>query len=416
MKILLIQPNNFDPLGLKVIGSYLLKNNIGVEIINYLDKENLIKKLSELRPQFVGISILTGSMILTYLEIIDVIRNNFSDIKIIAGGVHPSLSPEQVIQESNCDFVVCGDGETATLKIINNTFENENGILFREDHKIKGNTILRTDSLDLVESIFYNYSPRLYKKDWSDQVVRIYTSKGCPYGCAFCYHSYIDRKIRYKSLDLIKKELHLLKEKYNVTNVNILDDEFAMDKNRVYEACKTFRELKINFQFSCRIDQLDEDFIRKIKSSGCVNLYLGIESGSDRILKLINKNFTSEMIKEKTRLLNKYGLPFRASFMINFPTETKKDLEDTKNIAQEIGSSTNSFSLYAPYPKTKLYDYIKEHYPSVNLPTTLKEWADINWFNYINQISELTLDDIKEFCDFFNVVVHEEDELHKVSV
>lgn len=418
MKILLIQPTKINPIGLKIIGSYLLKNNIDVEIINYSDgdKKSLIKKLSEFRPQFVGISLWTGSMILKYLEIVDIVKNNFSDIKIIAGGFHPSCLPEQVMRESNCDFVVCGDGNTAILKIINNDFLNEDGILFKKDNKIMGNTALRTDSLDLVESIFYNYPPVTYKKHWADKVVRIYTSKGCPYGCAFCYHSYIERQIRFRNLDNIKKELHLLKEKYNISNIAFYDDNFGMNKERAYEISKTLKELKIKFQFSVRIDQLNEDFIKQMKSDGCACFYLGLESGSDRMLKLINKNFNSEFVREKTRLLNKHKLPFQASFMINLPSETKEDLMKTKKLAQEIKALSLTFSLYSPFPKTKLYDYIKEHYPSVDLPATLTQWADINFFKYIENISELSMEDIKEFCKFFNVVAYKVNELHKTDI
>lgn len=416
MKILLIQPTKINPIGLKIIGSYLLKNNIDIEIINYSDKEDLIKKLSEFRPQFVGISVWTGSMIIKYLEIVDLIKNNFPDMKIIAGGFHPSCLPEQVMQESNCDFVVCGDGNTAILKIINNKFENEDGILFKKNNKIMGNTVLRTDPLDLVESIFYNHPPVIYKKDWADEVVRIYTSKGCPYGCAFCYHSHMERMIRFRSLDNIKKELHLLKEKYGISNITFYDDNFAINKERAYEISKTLKELKIKFQFSVRIDQLNEDFVKQIKSDGCVCLYLGLESGSDRILKLINKNFDSELIRKQTRLLNKYKLPFQASFMINLPSETKEDLMDTKKLAQEIKALSLTFSLYSPFPKTKLYDYIEKNYPAVNLPATLREWANINFFKYIEGISELSLEDIKEFCKFFNVVAYEVNELHKTDI
>ena len=103
--------------------------------------------------------------------------------------------------------------------------------------------------------------------------------------------------------------------------------------------------------------------------------------------------------------------------MINLQTETREELNETKMLAEELGDScVNSFSMFAPYPRTKLYDYVKENYPNTKLPTTLKEWADINWFNYMGNISELSIDDITSFCKHFNVTVFEKNELHKTSI
>jgi len=415
-KTLLIQPNNFDPIGLKVIGSYLSKNGINNELINYSNKESLTEKLIESKPDFVGTTLWTGSMILNYLEIVNIIRKYSPNTKIVVGGPHASILPEQVLNESDCDFVVSGDGETAMLKITKDDFKNENGILFKENNTIKGNTILRTDSLDLVESIFDNFPPNTYKKNWSDKVVRTYTSKGCPHHCAFCYHSYIDNKMRYKSLDLVKQELILLKEKFSISDINLFDDNLSVNKKRANEIFKMFEKLNINYQFAARIDGLDEEFIKMMKNTGCNSVYLGLESGSDRILKFIDKKFSSKDIRDKVRLLNQQGIRCHSSFMINFPTETKKDLDDTKLLASDIGSFANSFSLYAPYPRTKLFDYINENYPGAKLPKTLKDWADINFFNYVSEISELKLDDILSFCNFFNVKVYEKDNLHKTSI
>lgn len=417
MRILLIQPNSFDPIGLKVIGSFLLKNGIEARIYNYAGKEKLVATLNEFKPPVVGVTIWTGSMILAYLDIVEVIREKYPEIKIIVGGPHASLLPEQVIEESDCDFVVCGDGETATLKILQGQFKGEKGILYREAGQVNGNMVLREDSLDLIESIFLYYEPRFYKKKWSDNVVRTYTSKGCPYLCSFCYRNSIDPKMRYRDLGFIKNELVLLKEKYGVKRVNFFDDNFALDKKRVYEISKVLKELGMKYQFSIRINQLTEEFVKTIAGAGCVCLYLGIESGNERVSRFINKNFTLKMIREKIELLQKYNLTYHASFLINLPTETKEELNDTKRLALEIGGETvSSFSLYAPYPKTRLYEYIQKNCPNVKLPSTLKEWADINWFNFINDTNELTLEDIKEFCDFFHVHVFESNELHKTSI
>lgn len=416
-KILLIQPNSFDPIGLKVISTYLMQNNIDVEIINYAGEDNLIGKINNFKTDFVGVGVWTGSMILTYLEIVEIIKKRFPGIKIIVGGNHASLLPEQMIKESNCDFVVCGDGETATLAILKGDFnDNENGLLFKRDGEIKGNKCLRADSLDLIESIFYKYPPQLIDKDWGKCIALTYTSKGCPFKCAFCFHSYIDNVHRHRSLRYLRNEITFLKNKKGVSRVNFNDDNFFANKEYALEACSIFKESGINYQLALRVDLINDSIAKMLATTGCTNLYLGIESGSDRILKFINKNTTRKEIIKKTKILKKHGISFRASFMINFPTETKKDLDDTKKLALELGALTNSFSLYAPYPNTRLYDFISENYISAKLPQSLKEWGEINWFNYLAEINELDLDAIKEFFEFFKVKPFTSDELHRTSL
>jgi len=191
----------------------------------------------------------------------------------------------------------------------------------------------------------------------------ILTSRGCPYNCIFCWNSWRDIPYRFNSAERVIEEIKHLIEKYAVSAIWFHDDHLLINKPRVKKICKLLKENEIDILWGCnsRVDTIDYDTLKTIKDAGCKQVDFGFESGSQRILDVLNKKTTVEQNLKAIKLCRKVGLNFQGSFIIGSPTETLKDIKKTEKFIIDNNIENFQLCIMTAYPGTQLWNYCKEN-------------------------------------------------------
>jgi anaerobic magnesium-protoporphyrin IX monomethyl ester cyclase len=192
----------------------------------------------------------------------------------------------------------------------------------------------------------------------SEDMGILMTSRGCPYRCTYCATSIWKRNTRYRSLDNVIDEIKFVINRYGTTQFTFKDDSFTVNRKRVHEFCDRLidKKIKIKWDTNTRVNLVDEELFIKMKEAGCNSIKVGIETGSERILKLMRKHISLEQCREAARLFKKVGIHWTGYFMMGLPTETKEDAYRTLNFMKELKPDYASFCTYEPFPGTELFD------------------------------------------------------------
>jgi len=203
-----------------------------------------------------------------------------------------------------------------------------------------------------------------YDKYEPQNYFSIWTSVGCPNNCTFCTYS-LNNKVTFRSIESVKSELYDLKNEYGrAFPVYFIDDSFISYTKRFYEISSVVKSLGMKFKAGGRIMDLSLEKIDKFIENGGERIYIGVESGSQRILDLIKKRLTVEEAVKRTKWLNEAGLEWSAFFIAGFPFETIDDLKMTEELIHKIKPTFVSLNRFAPYPGTQIY---KDHYLNSNI-------------------------------------------------
>ncbi len=387
------------PMALLSVAGPLVEEGFKVKIIDQrVDenwKETLIESLKE-KPSVVGFSLMTGKQILNALEASKIVKEN-SDILTVWGGVHPSLLPEQTLKNENIDFVVVGEGENIFLDLVKSIKEGEDykdisGLGYRKGDKIvvnSGRDFADMDDLPDIPYRLVNIEDYIQETSFASgkkaRSIDLYTSRGCPHRCAFCYNQLFNkRRWRGMSAKRVVDLMEKLVREYNITAFDIEDDEFFVDMNRAREVCKLIieRGLEVEIFTTCRVNyvsqRMDDELLRICKKAGFCALSFGVESGSPEVQKMMSKDITTEQVFDTIKKLKKAGISSKYFFMAGLPGETTDDLNKTTDLMRQMKELDDdiripSWRVFTPYPGTELYEKSQEK--GFKLPESLEEWA-----------------------------------------
>lgn len=399
MRVLLVNPTltsvynpfPFPPLGLMVLAANIHSKHKVVILDRNSENENgyanLTMTIKRLKPDLVGVTSLTGKGIIDGLEVSKIAQEN--KIKVVWGGTHASLFPQQTLQSSLIDLVVIGEGEI-TFRMLLNALEYNRPLrgIAGLGYKLKGKIIINPErefidnlnnypmpAWDLVDVERYIFPFKQAKRK-----IEIVTSRGCPYRCAFCYNlKFNKRRWRGKSAKKIIEEISFLKKHYKIDSVRFADDLFTVDKKRVKEFCELNKnKTKITWDANCRVNDINKNFLGAVVKGGCSRLTIGVESGSGRMLQFLKKDITVQQAIKAFDLLSKTKIMTSAAFMIGLPTETLKEAKKTIRLAKKIKASHVNLYPYVPYPGGELSEYcIKKGL--IRYPETIVEWKNYSY-------------------------------------
>lgn len=313
------------------------------------------------RPYIFGISCLTIN-IRRGLEIADLLREKYPDSKIIFGGIHATVLPEEVLSNPSVDIVVRGEGEQ-TMPFLydaiknNKDFSHIEGISFRDGSRIVHNPDRPlVDNLDDIS--FFPYEIFDHSKYNLGFVV---SSRGCPFDCIFCSQRRISgRKYRFRSPEKVIQEIELLVLKYNQKFISFLDDDFLSNKERTRTLCDLLIKHKLHEKaaFGCqtRADNVDRGILSSLKQANFRTLGIGFETGSERLMQTIGKRETVADNIRAAGLIKEMGFNFVALFMFGLPSETKAERIHTYLLAKNLKIEYVKFNNVVPYPGTKLFE------------------------------------------------------------
>ena len=330
--------------------------------------QRLTETVRRANPAAVGISYLTPLKCVVE-RIAGLIRELDPDIKIIVGSFHPTFCPDEVMQNPDIDFVIRGEGEIPLLHLVKELkkdspkWETVPGIHYRgSDGQVQSNPC--ADPISNLDELPFPARHLVLSCDFDRyRLHSMATARGCPYTCAFCAdRNFWGGKIRRRSVDNVIAELKQLKDNYKVSYVDIVDGTFTFDRKYLQTFCNAMIDQKLNLEWRCtaRYDNLDEDLLRLMKRANCNGLYLGLESGSNKVLKAIDKRETIESIIEVSKMVYDSGMISATSVILGTPDEEKEDIEETLKVMKKFKTDFFDVNSYMPLAGTRLYESMGE--------------------------------------------------------
>ena len=395
------------PHGLLTIAASLEKAGFKIKIIDQRVENDFKEKLLEEIKNclFIGISSMTGKQLEFAIEISKIIKKNSPKIPLIWGGIHPTILPKETLKNEFIDFIIIGEGEKAFVQLAKaikqkNNYKHIKNLGFKKNKRIiinKKNKFINLNELPLTPWHLLNVEKYVFKYKKNEKNIRELdlgtTSRGCPAACHFCYNLAINKR-QWRSLSAKKVFYMIIKvvNDYKINKIIFRDDDFFADLKRVEEICKLIIKNNLDIEWysaGIRIETFNimKDFLIKlIKKSGCSSFRFGVESGSPRILKYINKKIKPTEIIEANKKCMQHKIIPHYSFMIGFPTEKIKDMMMTVDLINKLKKDNPSavihcVNILTPYPGTALFNIMKKE--GMNIPTKTNEWIKFHHLNLV---------------------------------
>lgn len=396
-KVVLVYPNqrwfkedmhttwNLNPSTLCILAAMIKDYVDEITIIDAqfddLTQEDFKKRIEEINPDLVGISVLTTEYSMIGDISLDIVKEFNPSIITVLGGVHSTLHYEDVMKNEKVDFCIRGEGEYVfqeLIKFLNSkgTLPTE-GLIYRNKNKEiqiqKATLVSDINKMAIPDYSFVDFEKYTMKspRDGIEAppllpYARIQTSRGCPIGCTFCLvESISGKKLRKRSAESIIEELDYLVKNYNIKSVVFEDDNPFGDKVRTKRILKAMIDKKLNLKWKATavfLPAIDEEILDLMAQSGCIMLNIAIESGNQRVLdEVVHKPLKLSTVAPKVALAHKYGLFVVANFIVGLPTETWEEMRETFRFAEETKIDYVKFFIANVFSGTKLYDYAMEN-------------------------------------------------------
>jgi len=373
----------YAPLGTLYAAALMRENNYTVSLFDTMfvaDPAEVTAALDKNKPDFFVVYD-DGFNYLTKMCLTNMREAAFSmcklarakGCKVIVSSSDATDRYEDYLNEG-ADFVIIGEAEQTLLELTNHISAGQNdysgilGLAYRDNGKTvktPARPVLKDlDSLPLPAWDLVDINP--YRDSWLKNAgyfsINMGTTRGCPFKCNWCAKPIYGNRYNSRSPANVVKEIKLLKENYNIDHIWFCDDIFGLKPGWVLELSKLLQEenIKIRFKIQSRADLLaEEDIVKALALAGCENVWIGAESGSQKILDAMDKGTTIEQIHTATRLMNDNGI--KPSFFIQFgyPGEDKEDIELTIAMINELLPFEIGISVSYPLPGTVFYERVK---------------------------------------------------------
>lgn len=383
-------------LGLAYIAAVLEQDSHQVYYLDYSaehytvgDTKRILKNYQDI--DFVGLTA-TTPLINNALAIAKIAKNVFNNVKVVLGGVHPSVMPDEVLENPVVDFVVIDEGEKTMKELVNGKRPEEIlGLCYKKDGQIIKNQLRPLiQNLDDIPPPAYHLLPmdKYYPAIGSYKrlpAMMLFATRGCPGRCTFCYRTFRGL-VRKRSARNIINEIKILQNNYGIKEIAFYDDTFTLFKDVVKEFSALILKEKIDLTWSCftRVNYIDKEMLKIMKRAGCHLILFGVESADKQILKNIKKMISLDQVQEVVRAAREVGIETRASFMFGNPGETEETIKKTIDFALELDPDEVQFNITTAYPGTELFNWAQErgYIKSFN-------WDDYSMSNVVMEVPGL---------------------------
>jgi len=363
-----------ESIGLLSIATYCRDAHFNVRVLNdpQINVESIENIIKVDKVSVIGFFV-DADNVWTTLSLIDKLKESFPHVICVVGGPQISAKPwdEKAVTLSKCDIAVRGEGEKPFLHLLQLIELSKTKYT-----EIKGITYLVNGAITRTpDDVPFNLDEApipdrtlTYFPTVPTGIETMYTSKGCPYHCAFCFEGIRGHGYRMRSVEDVIKEVEYLLVERNMRYLLIMDNLFTFDINRTLEITKHFTRLQKkhhNFGWYCEgranILKKNPNLIREMIDSGLLRLQIGIESGSETVLNHYEKALTLDDIRDTVKLCYDAGLAsIVGNFIVGGPFETEDTIRQSINFAKELlesapGCLDLTVSIYGPYPSTDMY-------------------------------------------------------------
>ena len=349
----LLLPRAYIPLGLASIGAVLEEADVGVSVLNLADCQD-VNKVGFPESEWYGITCVSATYNITK-KIVSLLKDKG---KTIIGGPHPSVSPEETRTDMKPDIVMTGEAQYHLRNLIQG--------------KIKPEPIMKAGLIQDLNDLPFPARHLFDREDVVDRTgihgqekgvpaTTLITAMGCPYACAFCCKGHpMFNWYRFRDADLVYYELQFLMDEYGIEHVRFVDDEFTLHKNRTSDLMRKMKGLGLTWVCITRADTLDKPLLKLMKGAGCKEVHIGVETGSDRLLGLMNKQTTSKELLKGVNMIKDAGIDVKVYLMANYPSETDEDRKLTVEWMKEAKPNKFTLSNFTPLPGSATSHYLKQ--------------------------------------------------------
>ena len=393
----------------------------------YGTPSNKIKSaIEDFNPDVVGITIPFSTQISNAVEISRICKDVNPEIKVVFGGPHTSVRYNLLLKDGLCDLCVVGEGEETFLELVERfksgcSIKGVEGLAYMDGGKLCYESRRFINNLDdlplpayeLINVNDYIKSPYLYidRSRIHKNSISMITSRGCPYNCIFCsIRLHMGKGFRFNSPEYVIKHLKLLTERYGIRNFHFEDDNISFSPKRFERILDGIIDNKLKIKWDTpngiRADTLNKELLKKIKKSGCKELIIAIESGSQRVLDYIIKKKTSlDRIMEVIRECKRLGIKLSSFYVIGFPGESIKEMRKTADLALMLLRSYDvipNLFVATPLYGTDLYNTCVEE-GIISEDISEEEFLGSSSINGEPLIStkDFTKDDIKDILRYY---------------
>jgi len=375
-RVLLVQPpaatrnkgGSFaEPIGLEYVAAMLGSQGHEAPIVDAwvdgLDFPDIQQSIRDFAPDVVGITA-TSVLVPNAWTVAEQVKAISPDIPVVMGGAHAIYEPRWTLQNPAVDVAIVGEGEDAILELLDvwngtGTLDDVAGIAYRDADgafvKTKGREY--NDHLDRLP-----FPVRNERHQAAYSLYEVVGKRGCPFRCTFCGASADHRKVRFRTPENVMEEVAELFGRYGKKKLYFNDDVFTINKQWAHDFCDLLlrRGLDIEWECQTRVDLVDLELLTKMKRAGCESVVFGIDAGNQKNFDLLRKAITVEQAYVSVRHAKEAGMAVWCNFIMGYPWETHRDLQDTIDLARGLDPHFARFFIATPYPGSPLYDYAKE--------------------------------------------------------
>ncbi|MEO5562040.1 MAG: radical SAM protein [Chitinophagaceae bacterium] len=369
----------YVPLGILYISAWLEKNGYPNDVFDstFSSFNELCNVLQKNKPRIVAVY----TNLMTKLNVLRIIRfikdhKELGQTKVVLGGPEVRNHANNFL-EHGADFIVLGEGEESMLELTNWIMKGEgdittiNGIIYKDDtnniYKNKEREKLKNlDQLPMPNRQKVNL--QLYFDAWKEKhgtsSVTVNTMRGCPYSCKWCSRAVYGSSYRRRTAAHVVDEIASIKENYKVDSVWFVDDVFTISHKWLASFNAELKRRNITVAYECitRADRMNEEVVQQLKESGCFRVWIGAESGSQKVIDLMDRRVEVEQVRNMIKMAKSYGIEAGTFIMVGYPGETKDDIFET---ARHLKSSDpDYFTITVAYPikGTPLYEEVESRF------------------------------------------------------
>jgi anaerobic magnesium-protoporphyrin IX monomethyl ester cyclase len=364
----------FIPLGLAYLGAVAEKAGHQVTIIDCqaerITYEAFSARIAQTPSDIIGVTA-TTLLYKSAMKLITIAKQVQPQAITMLGGSHGTFWDENALNEyPSLDIVVRREGEQTFIELLEKLQTQANlanvlGITYRNGDKITRNEDRPfIEDLDSIPFPAHHLMPLESLKRDGKILFPLISSRGCVFWCDFCSTvRMFGRGYRMRSPKNVVDEMQLIHDKYGVKQVTFYDDAFTVDRNRVLKICEELHNRKLDMMWDCgtRVDMVDRELMKTMRSAGCFAVWLGVESGSEAILGAMNKRIKLDQTRVAYKTAHEVGLMTIANVVLGFPGETEKTARETIRFVKELNPDDVGFYVATPYPGTPMYEEVKKN-------------------------------------------------------
>jgi len=354
----------YVPLGILYISAFLEQHGFDNEVYDstFSNKAAFFRYLDSFKPQIVGIytNLMTK---LNVLQIITHLKTHHPETTIVLGGPEVRASAEKFIRHG-ADIIAIGEGEITMLELVQHFHQQKHvselllipGIaVIHDDHFVQTSERQKIPDVNVLpfpnrKKVNLDLYLQTWKKHHGKNAISVNTMRGCPYSCKWCSRAVYGASYRRRSAELVVAELQEIYKVYSPDSIWFVDDVFTIHHRWLSEFNEALKKRNLVISYECitRADRLNEEVVKTLKESGCFRVWIGAESGSQKVIDLMDRRVKVEQVRDMIRLASSHGIETGTFIMLGYPGETEADIKET--IHHLKASAPDHFTITVAYP------------------------------------------------------------------